>query len=269
MTDDLPTGGIGVGEIELEEFVRADQNVELDDVPGAAAAFRELAGLVLAQGTLAATMTRIADLVSDIVPGAGEASITLVREQRPATVAFSKRSRLAHVLDERQYELGEGPCLDAAVSGRTIHIPDTSAHQLYPVFARSAHRAGAGATLAIGLPTIQRVTGAVNIYGYLAPGSGGFDQRSLAVASGFAAYVGVALTNASLYAGAVAEVTQMQEAMASRAAIEQAKGLLMGQYRCDSEQAFDILRELSMRSNRKLRDVARELLAAAVKPGPA
>jgi AmiR/NasT family two-component response regulator len=51
--------------------------------------------------------------------------------------------------------------------------------------------------------------------------------------------------------------------MESRAVIEQAKGVLMGQRQCDAEEAFDILVKLSQQSNRKLREVAQALLDSA------
>jgi AmiR/NasT family two-component response regulator len=49
-------------------------------------------------------------------------------------------------------------------------------------------------------------------------------------------------------------------AMQSRAAIEQAKGILMSQRRCDASAAFDILAAASQRSNRKLRDIAQAIV---------
>ena len=49
---------------------------------------------------------------------------------------------------------------------------------------------------------------------------------------------------------------QLQEALVSRAVIEQAKGILMAGTRCDAESAFEQLKRRSQRSNQKLRDVA-------------
>jgi AmiR/NasT family two-component response regulator len=57
-------------------------------------------------------------------------------------------------------------------------------------------------------------------------------------------------------AAAQAEVEQMKQAMASRAGIEQAKGVLMSQRHCGPDEAFDVLVKLSSQTNRKLRDVA-------------
>ena len=61
--------------------------------------------------------------------------------------------------------------------------------------------------------------------------------------------------------GQVAE--QLQTAMRSRAVIEQAKGVLMGQRRCTSQEAFDVLVQRSQHTNRKLRDVAQAVVEQA------
>jgi hypothetical protein len=51
------------------------------------------------------------------------------------------------------------------------------------------------------------------------------------------------------------------QAMKSRAVIEQAKGILMSQTHVSSEDALDILRRASQRANRKLRDIAADIVA--------
>jgi AmiR/NasT family two-component response regulator len=51
--------------------------------------------------------------------------------------------------------------------------------------------------------------------------------------------------------------------MESRAVIEQAKGIIMGERRCSADEAFRLLSKLSQDSNRKLRDVAAALVSRA------
>jgi hypothetical protein len=53
-----------------------------------------------------------------------------------------------------------------------------------------------------------------------------------------------------------AEVGQLRAAMASRAAIEQAKGILMLLTSCGDQVAFDLLAHISSHTHRKVRDVA-------------
>jgi hypothetical protein len=60
-----------------------------------------------------------------------------------------------------------------------------------------------------------------------------------------------------------AEVGQLRAAMASRAAIEQAKGILMLLTSCSDQVAFDLLAHISSHTHRKVRDVAVVLTASA------
>ena len=60
-----------------------------------------------------------------------------------------------------------------------------------------------------------------------------------------------------------AEVGQLKEAMVGRAAIEQAKGILMGAEHCTAEDAFEVLRRASQRENVKLRTIAQRIVENA------
>jgi AmiR/NasT family two-component response regulator len=60
----------------------------------------------------------------------------------------------------------------------------------------------------------------------------------------------------------------LEAAMASRAVIEQAKGVLMVQQGVDADAAFDLLRIVSQRENVKLREVAQRLVDRIVKGQP-
>jgi AmiR/NasT family two-component response regulator len=57
----------------------------------------------------------------------------------------------------------------------------------------------------------------------------------------------------------------MYAAMESRAVIEQAKGIIMGERRCTADDAFALLTKVSQDSNRKVRDVAAALVARATR----
>jgi hypothetical protein len=60
-----------------------------------------------------------------------------------------------------------------------------------------------------------------------------------------------------------AEVAQMRAAMASRATIEQAKGILMLLTSCSDTVAFDLLAHISSHTHRKVRDVAESITGSA------
>ena len=59
------------------------------------------------------------------------------------------------------------------------------------------------------------------------------------------------------------EIAQLRTAMSSRAAIEQAKGILMLLTSCGEQVAFDLLAHISSNSHRKVRDVAVAIVESA------
>jgi GAF domain-containing protein len=249
------SGHIDEPDAVFDLFPATSRSSPVDEaVKAALPAFAELARIVLPEQPLGAVLRRVAELGVKTIPGASEVSVTLLARGRPRTVAFS--GDLAVALDERQYEDGFGPCMDAAVTGQLISIDDTAEDRNYPEFAYQAARKGVRHTLSIGMPSLQETTGALNIYGSAEP----FDETARAIASTFAEYAAVALLNAAVYAGALDEVAQMHQALASRATIEQAKGIIMARQRCSPDEAFTILVRMSSRANRKLRDIAQMIV---------
>lgn len=59
-----------------------------------------------------------------------------------------------------------------------------------------------------------------------------------------------------------AQVQQLETALETRIVIEQAKGVLAAQSGMPVEAGFDVLRQRSQLHNRKLRDIAAEIVAA-------
>jgi GAF domain-containing protein len=224
-----------------------------------AATHADLAAIMLGSQPLGAVLRRIAELAVKTIPGAQDASVTLIERGRPKTVAFF--GDLAPTLDERQYAAGYGPCLDAAATGQVILLDTHDPQTGYPGFAGQARRQGIRHVLSVGMPTLQQTSGGLNIYSCASAPV--FDPQVREAAVVFAGYAAATLFNAALYSGAVDEVAQMQQALASRAGIEQAKGIIMAQQHCTAEEAFARLVDASSRSNRKLRDVAQSVIADA------
>jgi GAF domain-containing protein len=201
-------------------------------------------------------LDQVARLARSTIPGVDEASVTLVEGERAETTAFT--GQVARALDERQYERGFGPCLDAAETGGLVAVPDTATDRTYPDFAGAARAAGVTHTLSMGLPVAQRTIGALNLY---ACDGGAFDDTSVDLARTFASYAAVALANAALHASTARLAEQMQQAMRSRAVIEQAKGMVMAVRGCTADEAFTLLTRVSQHRNRKLRHVAEDVVA--------
>lgn len=100
--------------------------------------------------------------------------------------------------------------------------------------------------------------GALNLY---ARSVGAFTDESEKVGLLFAAHAAIA------YAG-VRKEAQLAAALASRDVIGQAKGILMERYKITGERAFLVLAHASQHANRKLADIADELVRTGTVPGP-
>jgi GAF domain-containing protein len=224
-------------------------------------AFARLGQIKLGEGDLVTVLEKIAELAKRTVPGADEVSVTLVRNNKAHTAAFT--GDLALQMDESQYETGYGPCLDASATASSTSVPDMATETRWPRWTKQAMANGVGSSLSIGLPIHEAVTGAINIY---ATKPEAFDDDGAVLARTFAGYAAVALANAHLYDATATLAQQLQAAMDSRAVIEQAKGIIMGERRCNADEAFSILAKLSQDTDKKLRDVAAALVQQARAP---
>ena len=104
----------------------------------------------------------------------------------------------------------------------------------------------------------------LNVYARTADAFTDADRSAL---TRFAAYAGAALTNMDALQDARDLAENLQKAMEFRAVIEQAKGILMERYRLTAEQAFRALADASVHTNRKVRDLAEDLVLTCELPG--
>jgi GAF domain-containing protein len=123
--------------------------------------------------------------------------------------------------------------------------------------AATSDDAGGAEVLSFPLAHGEKKLGTLELHG------SAFDDRSRRMGTIFAELASVALHHAQLYGASVTLGEQLQEALTSRAVIDQAKGVLMERLACDADTAFAALREASQRMNRKVRDLAQELVANA------
>jgi hypothetical protein len=88
-----------------------------------------------------------------------------------------------------------------------------------------------------------------------------FDGPQRQHAEAFAAQCAAALALSLRQVRQAQVQQQLAEAMVSSSTIDQAIGILMGQQRCNAATAFDLLRQASQHRNRKLRDIAADIIA--------
>jgi GAF domain-containing protein len=221
----------------------------------ATAALEQLGRLTLHEHSMQSLLQAVTDLAKLVMPGDTEASVTLLVDEKPSTAVFT--GPLALDLDERQYTRGYGPCLNAASTGELTEIADTEAETRWPDYVQLAVERGCGSSLSVPLAVGDRVSAALNIYARVPHA---FDDQSRAIATRFAPYAAVALASMNAYQDARDMADNLEAALRSRAVIDQAKGILMERYKLTADQAFQLLAQASMKTNRKLRVVAENLV---------
>ena len=188
--------------------------------------------------------------------------ITMLVEGRARTAVFTDDD--APQIDSAQYETGIGPCLDAFRHQQVYRIDHMEKDQQWPPFSEAAGAHGVQSSLSLPLITRHEAVGALNLY---SRSPAAFSDDDVEVGLQFARQAAIVLANCQAYSDAQQLGQDMAEAMKSRATIEQAKGILMGAQRCSADDAFQILVRASQRENRKLRDMAAEIVARTADGG--
>ncbi|WP_448609523.1 ANTAR domain-containing protein [Geodermatophilus sp. URMC 60] len=229
----------------------------------AAEALERLGRLSLRDLSMEDLLQTVADLTRTVMPGHPEASVSLLVRGSPSTVAST--GRLATDLDETQYDRDHGPCLHAARTGELTEITDTRTDPRWPDYMPRAAEHGALSSLSVPLAIDEdeQVSGALNIY---AREPHAFDEDSRSAATRFAPYAAVAAGNLHAYRRARDMAANLQAALETRGVIDQAKGILIERHELTADQAFQVLVQMSMKTNRKLRAVADDLVRTGEVP---
>jgi transcriptional regulator with GAF, ATPase, and Fis domain len=207
-------------------------------------------------------LNTVCEHVVRLLPGADHASVTLDRSGSPSIAAST--SAAATRLERRQYLEDDGPCLTAArtnmlVRGAVEEIKDT-----WPGFAEEALDAGVHSFLGAPMVVEDGVSGALNLFGTQPHG---FRYVDVTVLDLFTTTASAMLRMTSRYSQAVEVISQLDRALATRAAIEQAKGILMATHRTSEDAAFRMLVDRSQAANKKLHLIAQEFVANASREG--
>jgi hypothetical protein len=182
----------------------------------------------------------------EAVPGIEQVSVSITgKDGRIQTLAPT--GTLAVEADELQYELSEGPCLDAVLDEPVVQVDDIRTDLRWPSYGpRAAKQLGIGSQLAFQFRAEPHARGSLNLYSSR-PNTITNETRQIGVL--FANLAAVALCWSR-------QDETMTQALGARTLIGQAVGLLMERYRLDPDRAFGFLVRTSQTGNIKLRDVA-------------
>jgi len=217
----------------------------------------ELARVLESEDDVDATLDAIVHGAVGTVPGAGHASISVIKRRREVQTRAAT-DQLPRAVDSAQYEAGQGPCLDSLYEQQTVRVADMPAEQRWPEFATRAAELGVGSMLSVQLYVDGDDLGALNLIGEQPDA---FDDDAEHVALLFASHAAVAMAG-------VQKQEQLRSALQTRDLIGQAKGILMERFKLPGEQAFRLLVRVSQTTNRKVPEIAEELVLSGELPSP-
>ena len=132
--------------------------------------------------------------------------------------------------------------------------PDlAAAGQRWPAFAPAAAGAGFAAVQALPMRLRDEVIGAMNLFMEM---PGRLDETGLRVGQALADVATIGLLQERNFRHQEVLAEQLQGALNSRVAIEQAKGVLAERLGLDMGQAFELLRGQARAQNRRLAELA-------------
>jgi len=223
--------------------------------------FAALARELALKPTLTTTLQAIVESAVKTIDGAEYSAIT-VKQGNFQYRTVASTGDLPLQVDAIQYEIGEGPCVDALTNGHVLRSDDLAVDHRWPSFGRRAT-----ATTEVVSMMSHRLfledddaIGALNLYSRKRAAFASLDTSVLDV---LATHCAVALARAAEHD----ENQHLRTAVESNRDIGVAMGILMATQLVTKHQAFDVLRIASQHSHRKLRDIALDVIETGSLPG--
>jgi len=220
----------------------------------------ELADSLVDDFDVVELLTLLADRCVEVLDVAA-AGLMLAGPEGDLRVMASS-SEAMRVLELFELQAQEGPCLDCYRTGEAVLSQDLAAADgRWPMFAAEAMQAGFHSVQALPMRLRGTVIGALNLFH---DDEGVISAIDIELAQAFADVATIAILQhrAGLEAQRVNE--QLQHALQSRIAIEQAKGMVAERTGLDMERSFAMLRTYARGHNLRLADVAGDIIAGVL-----
>lgn len=206
---------------------------------------------------VAGWLQRVCRAAGRDLPAMGVGISLLSKGTDPLPVAAS--NEMSVLVEELQFVMGEGPCIDAYASRSPVLVPDleATAATTWPGYAPAAHLHGVRAVFAFPLQIGAARLGALDIYrehtGNLSP-----DALSRALTFAEVAMQGLLDGGRATSSDGADLFDDMQ---GNRFEVYQAQGMIMAQLDISAEEALMRLRAYAYARERRAIDVARDVIA--------
>jgi len=223
-------------------------------------------GLAVARADGHAVTVEHVCAVAMTAAGVDGVAAAVVLKDFPRETVFAS-DRLAAELEELMLTLGEGPGVDALTSGPAFAADLTAGEHVarWPVFPAAAVRAGARAMFALPLRIGAIRLGVLDLY-RAEPGD--LDPDQVADALALADMVGALLLDEAERRRADRDVTLPEHAGSQPAVVHQATGMIIIQLGATAAVALARLRAHAYAHDRRLRDVAADIVARRLRFPP-
>lgn len=196
--------------------------------------------------------------VSASVTQVNGAGVVLIMHGRPLGIVCCS-DPVIETIEEIQYTLGEGPCMDVASTREPVLVPDLRATDLvrWPGFREGA--LAAGITGVFGFPIVvgSICIGVLDLYQHR---SGVLTDEQLADAVVVAHLAGRTVLGWQARAGAGSLASQLDHLWSDRAVVHQATGMVAVQASVTVDDAVTLLRAYAFSTDRPLNDVAGDVV---------
>ena len=176
---------------------------------------------------------------------------------------MASSSERSDALDLLQTQNDEGPCFECFHTGKPVSSADLTSEARWPMFGPAAVDKGFYSVQALPMRARGNTVGALNLF-RSEPGQIWDDDLPLGQA--MADIAAVALLQERSLRESRGLVDQLQSALSSRVVIEQAKGVLAERGDLTMDAAFVRLRGYARANNRRLSEVAVELIDGRLEP---
>jgi transcriptional regulator with GAF, ATPase, and Fis domain len=216
----------------------------------------DLAMVLLTETSLKADLERLVRLASQLIADCSGASVSMIVDGEPSTVAVTDRVSLE--IDVVQYENADGPCV-TALGGPRVRVAFIPEDGRFPHFAIGA--ADRRVLSVLSLPAIDHglVVGSLNLYSRRA---NAFDQTAEDTGLVFAAEIANAVVKSALLRTARTTREELQEKHDESVLVSMAKGILMVVHECSAAQAGELIRAAADSNGEQLITAAERILAS-------
>lgn len=192
------------------------------------------------------------------IPGAAGAGISIIEDA--VRVSTASTNALVALADERQYELGEGPCLTSWADSVLVRIDDLERDERWPRWAEAARGLHLRSVLSTPVMGTARNLGAIKVY---SERPAAFDRAAEDLLLQLAAQSAILLENLQSLTAAELSSAAVMAALETRQQVALAQGVLMGRHELSAEQAFLRLTQDAADHQRTVAEEATEVVSGS------